>query len=621
MDKETLTIWGLVLLSAALLSLPFLLPHCGFLALVGFVPLLCAERVLTLSGRRRVWIPIFTTFLLWNSFTTFWVCNATVGGGITAIVLNSLQMLAVFLIFRLSRRCFKGSLPYIMLAVTWIAWEKTYFEIDISWPWLTLGNAFAGTPSLVQWYDATGTLGGSLWVWACNLAVFGVMTALSEGRLALYRTEKGLLRIFPAKTGAACAVGLAAVFLVPAAWSLCKWFQKDKPAGETMEVLIAQPNIDPYSKFEALSQKQQNALLENLIRPALDEYKSHLNVCGELHANGCQGNDKAGNLQDRNGGKELEGRKGGCRGEGKYEGKDVEECTGGCTGSAVPGMLVLAPETFTSDVVTGELDKSPTLNEFRELLSGCPGVNLLLGASTYTRILSKNRPSLTSRPLGAGRWYESHNSSIILDWSGRTEMRHKNKLVVAVEKLPYPEVFDPIDRWLGGVMGRCIGDGAADVLHYRAAGRDGVVTDVPLGCAICYESVYGDYCRGYVLNGAKALTIITNDAWWGDTPGYRQHLRYASLRAIETRRAIARCGNTGISGLIDSKGRIVERSPWWKPATLKVSLPLDDSLTFFVVHGDITGRICRLLFCLLLAKMIVSGVISKAGRRPGPDGR
>ena len=437
MRRDILTIWGLILIFAVMMSLPFLLPGCGFLALLGFVPLLCAERMLSLSGKRHIWAYILAAFLLWNAFTTFWVCNATVGGGIAAIVLNSLQMLAVFLVFRLSRRSFAGVLPYIMLAVTWIAWEKSYFGIDISWPWLTLGNAFAGTPWLVQWYDVTGTLGGSLWVWVCNLGVFGLMVALSEGGLTVRKTEGGRQRTVLTKAGIACIAGLAAIFCGPTVWSLCKWFQKEEPSDEFMEVLIAQPNIDPYHKFEALSQKQQNGVLESLIKPELDSYRQRME-------------------------KDSTGRGSAC----------------------VPGMLILAPETFTSDVVTGELEKSPTLREFRQLLSEFPGVNMILGASTYTEILSKERPSLTSRPLGNGRWYESHNSALMLDGSGRTELFHKNKLVVAVEKLPYPEIFDPIDRMLGGVMGRCIGDGDINLLHYRAADRDGHLTKVPLGCAI-----------------------------------------------------------------------------------------------------------------------------------------
>ena len=101
------------------------------------------------------------------------------------------------------------------------------------------------------------------------------------------------------------------------------------------------------------------------------------------------------------------------------------------------------------------------------------------------------------------------------------------------------------------------------------------------------------------------MTVITNDAWWGDTPGYRQHLSYASLRAIETRRAIARCANTGISAIIAPSGEVLDSTPWWKPAYIKATLPLRNDITFFVSHGDITGRVSTFVFLLLLLALAV----------------
>ncbi|MBQ1693029.1 MAG: apolipoprotein N-acyltransferase, partial [Bacteroidales bacterium] len=95
------------------------------------------------------------------------------------------------------------------------------------------------------------------------------------------------------------------------------------------------------------------------------------------------------------------------------------------------------------------------------------------------------------------------------------------------------------------------------------------------------------------------------DAWWGDTPGYRQHLSYSSLRAIETRRDIARCGNTGISAFIDQRGDILTRTDWWKRETLEGKIYLNDKITFFVEHGDLAGRVCTWLFLLLLLALLV----------------
>ena len=77
---------------------------------------------------------------------------------------------------------------------------------------------------------------------------------------------------------------------------------------------------------------------------------------------------------------------------------------------------------------------------------------------------------------------------------------------------------------------------------------------------ICYESVFGNYVADYVRNGAEAIFIITNDGWWKNTNGYMQHLSYASLRAIETRRPVARAANTGISCIIDIRGKRIKES-------------------------------------------------------------
>ncbi|MFZ8281203.1 nitrilase-related carbon-nitrogen hydrolase, partial [Staphylococcus aureus] len=74
---------------------------------------------------------------------------------------------------------------------------------------------------------------------------------------------------------------------------------------------------------------------------------------------------------------------------------------------------------------------------------------------------------------------------------------------------------------------------------------------------ICYESIYGEYIRTYVQKKATLLSIITNDGWWGNTPGYQQHLAYAKLRAIENNRWVVRSANTGVSAIINNKGNLL----------------------------------------------------------------
>ena len=252
MKKENILLWGLAMAFAVIMSVPYIVPHTGWMALFGIVPLLCMERIASLTGKKRVWIYHYSAFVLWNAITTFWVCNATIGGGLFAIFANALQMSVVFGLFRLSKKKFSGALPYIFLMVTWIAWERFYFDAEISWPWLVLGNAFARTTGAIQWYEFTGTLGGSLWVWACNLGIFGMLVSLSDG---------SWLR-FNRKARSAAAIGLITAIAAPFIISsvIGDRYRDCMESREQLPVIIIQPNIDPYNKFEAMTQEQQNAL-------------------------------------------------------------------------------------------------------------------------------------------------------------------------------------------------------------------------------------------------------------------------------------------------------------------------------------------------------------------------
>ncbi|MBR5076708.1 MAG: apolipoprotein N-acyltransferase [Bacteroidales bacterium] len=541
MKRSLILPWLLCALSALLLSLPWLVPHTGALALVAFVPLLCAETIVQQCKVRASWVFPASVFLAWNAATTFWVCNATIGGGIFAIVANAAQMLLVWLLFRLAKKRLRGVLPYIFLAVMWIAWERHYFSVQVSWPWLTLGGAFAQSTRTVQWYEHTGMMGGSLWVWASNLGVFGLLVAVSDG---LWQRWNKLAR-------ACAAVGIILVVAGPVVWSKLIWDSYEERSEGTVDVLILQPDFDPYQKFESLSQATQTAIL-------IDQFNEAL----------------------------------------------AERPTG--------PVLLLAPETFTGDVMLNRPEDGQTVQMLRKYIAPHAGAEMLLGAGTYEVFNTRSAPSLLARPYGEV-WAVSHNSALMLAPDRPLEIYHKSKLVVGTEMTPWPKLMVPLDNWLSkkmgvdGLMGRCVGQDEVSLLHFGE-------NRVPLGCAVCYESVYGEYCTEYVKAGAQAMTIITNDAWWGNTPGYKQHLAFARLRAIELRRDIARCGNTGISCFIDQRGEVLDETEWWARCTLYGSVNLSSEQTAFVRHGDLVGRVCTLLFLILAAVLFVSLWLPKRTR-------
>ena len=122
--------------------------------------------------RRKVFRYTYLFLVLWNAFTTWWVSYSTLGGGIAAVVLNALLMCLPTMAFQHTKQLAGPTLGYLSLPIFWIAFEQLHLHWDLTWPWLTLGNGFAQANDWVQWYEYTGFLGGSVWVWAVNILVF-----------------------------------------------------------------------------------------------------------------------------------------------------------------------------------------------------------------------------------------------------------------------------------------------------------------------------------------------------------------------------------------------------------------------------------------------------------------
>ena len=540
--KPNKTLALLLVLFTALISLPYLVPHLGVLSLIAFVPLLCAERIATISGKKRFFWWYFAAFLAFNLATTWWVCKATVGGGLFASFYSALFMSAIFAVFRVARKRFSGIVPYIFLAAAWIAWERfNLTQAQLSWPWLILGNAFGRSVSLVQWYEITGALGGSLWVWLSNIAIFSLLVSLSDGRWWRWNVKA---------RGAAIAATVL-VTLGPAVASEIRFatYEERSDAG-TLDVVLAQSNFDPWHKLHYTPQSEQNAQVTGLF---------------EKHFQSRENSDSL--------------------------------------------LLMLIPESFSSDIWMNDPAAAPTWRSFSALAASQPNANLIFGASTHEAFRRASAPSPLARQMKDGTWYQSYNTAFITDGVTYSDHRNKCKLVVGAESTPYPKIFAPIDDMLGGLMGRCVPDRQARCFEIRGRGEDD--RRLRTGVAICYESIYPELCKQYVDDGAQMLSVITNDGWWGDTPGYRQHFSYSRLRAIELRRDVARCANTGISGFINQRGDVVSQSGWWVPDVLESKVNLSAEKTFFATYGDIVGRVCTFVCLMLLALLIVKTITKK----------
>lgn len=221
-----------------------------------------------------------------------------------------------------------------------------------------------------------------------------------------------------------------------------------------------------------------------------------------------------------------------------------------------------------------------------------PDTKLITGASTLIRYGDVKATDTAHFYEGYG-WYDQFNSALLVNSEGIAEdIYHKGKLVIGVEAVPLKSLFDTFEVDLGGVSGQ-LGWGREHTLFTN----DGV----KIGPSICYEGLYGGYFAGFAREGAEVMALVSNDGWWGNTPGHKRLFDFSRLRAIETRRAIARSANTGISGFISPTGEVIgERLLWDHEGVLTAELELREEKTLYTLYGDWIARIATYIAVLSL---------------------
>ena len=120
------------------------------------------------------------------------------------------------------------------------------------------------------------------------------------------------------------------------------------------------------------------------------------------------------------------------------------------------------------------------------------------------------------------------------------------------------------------------------------------------GVLICFEIIFPDLCRRFVKSGADFLVTITNDAWFGRTSAPHQHFTIAVFRAVENRVFIARAANTGITGFIDPRGKIIKKGEIFTEEAMNGTIRLSKKKTFYTLYGDVFAWVCSGLSILLL---------------------
>lgn len=259
---------------------------------------------------------------------------------------------------------------------------------------------------------------------------------------------------------------------------------------------------------------------------------------------------------------------------------------------------VVAPETsFPANYWEHELKFIYGTDRAKIMLNKYPNVTYVGGLSTARLYTEGENYPYTAREFrdnSPGR-YDIFNAAVQIDTSYQFPLHRKSKLVLGVEKLPfrkYLKFMDKLSIKLGGATGSL---GFQDHPFVFKNKNGTVVAPV-----ICYESVYPEYVGEYIDKGAQLIFIITNDGWWSNTAGYRQHFDYAKILAVSYRRSIARSANTGISAFINQRGEVSQQTAYWEQAVIKGSINKNDHPTFYYKYGDYIGRTAALFSILLL---------------------
>jgi len=239
--------------------------------------------------------------------------------------------------------------------------------------------------------------------------------------------------------------------------------------------------------------------------------------------------------------------------------------------------LIVWPETATPFYFGSKEYPSPALTEDLRRFVRSSGTPLLFGSALHE--IQDRRHIL-------------RNSAVFLDEEGAIDDYYtKHRLVPFGEYVPLKnsllffvtKLVQPAGDFKAGSEYTIVG------VRSKDAGRN-----IPVSTVICYEIIFPGHVRQFVNDGATVITTITNDAWFGRTGAPYQHFSMAVLRAVENRVPVARAANTGISGFIDAKGKILDASGIFTEAIITRTITPGTTRTFYTRYGDVFSWLCVL---------------------------
>lgn len=371
------------------------IPYTSPFLLIAFLPLMIALQEIEESDIKKKGRTIFLTaglcFLLWNTASIYWVFNSlnAVMPTFAAILLSLIPFgLGAFLMtlsFWLYRKIARKTKPWIAdisLIGFWISYEYLHQSWDLKFPWMTLGNGFATTPQLIQWYEYTGVYGGTFWILVSNILIFRLWMNLQTQKSTGESRKKYIIGLFTA---------FALWIFIPITISVIVYSTYVEDVNPS-NVVVVQPNIDPYGKNFVLTPQQQTQKLIQLSKEK-GQVNTEFFIWPETALVG---------LQDEN--------------------------------------------TFRF---------SPAYKAVQNMLDSFRNATVISGAETYLTYKEQRTPTARFSKEN-NFWWDSFNAAVAIDNTSKLQFYHKSKLVPGVEKMPFPsvlKVLDPLFEKFGGTTG------------------------------------------------------------------------------------------------------------------------------------------------------------------------
>ena len=393
---QKLKLAGLSILSGLLMGISW--PATGNLAplfFIALIPLLYVEHTISQNldqfKSRHVFFSAYTAFFTFNVFTLWWIWFASAGGMAMVAIIYTFFMAVTFYWFHTAKKRLGTKRGYVALVVLWIGFEWLHSNWEFSHPWNTLGNTFANYPELVQWFEFTGVMGGTLWIFVVNILLF----KLFKNLFLVKESPKANIKLISI---------VAAIIITPITYSLITYtnYVEEK---NPIEIVVVQPNIDPYHKFGRITEAEQVNTIISLAKQKITPKTQY----------------------------------------------------------------IVAPETaIPRGSEESEFETNYGIIEIRKLIETFPKIKFLTGISTQIDYgTQKNKPTPTARSYNnPKRWYDAFNTAILIDKSTNIQTYHKSKLVLGAEKMPYPKLLAPLESFavdLGGTFGSLGAEKAAKI--------------------------------------------------------------------------------------------------------------------------------------------------------------